>query len=253
MTSPPPAARPPSTYERWKPLRSAAGRPLFCPVAGGGASSVAVIGLGKSLAAAAKLASSPCAFTSTAGGASLLRVARQWTAWMADWASLRAAQRARACCLASARAWPWRLRPSARPQLSVLPGEAHTKLMKSWRGDHTRLVLLVAEHLRARRDQVAAKAAAALESCHAAAEPTGPKVVRHPPWRSASPCRSLGAPRIGAHLWCPQRVQAVFRQCWWASGSHLQHGVGKTGPYRPSVVAEALKLVFKPLDPCWLR
>ncbi|WP_026402051.1 hypothetical protein [Actinomadura rifamycini] len=45
------------------------------------------------------------------------------------------------------------------------------ELMAGWRGDHARLVMLVAEHLGASHPQVAAEAAAALNSCHAIAEP----------------------------------------------------------------------------------
>ncbi|WP_331738475.1 HEAT repeat domain-containing protein [Embleya sp. NBC_00896] len=42
-------------------------------------------------------------------------------------------------------------------------------LMKDWRGDHTPLVLLVAEQLGARDREVAAEAAAVLDACHAIA------------------------------------------------------------------------------------
>ncbi|QKG23872.1 HEAT repeat domain-containing protein [Actinomadura verrucosospora] len=53
------------------------------------------------------------------------------------------------------------------------------ELMTSWRGDHTRLIMLVAEHLNAPDDQVAAEAAAALNSCHAIAEPAREALAAH--------------------------------------------------------------------------
>jgi hypothetical protein len=45
------------------------------------------------------------------------------------------------------------------------------ELMKSWRGDHASLVMLVAGQLGAASREVAAEAAAALEACHPIAEP----------------------------------------------------------------------------------
>ncbi|OLT31875.1 hypothetical protein BJF79_08760 [Actinomadura sp. CNU-125] len=53
------------------------------------------------------------------------------------------------------------------------------ELMTTWRGDHTRLVMLVAEHLNASRDQVAAEAAATLDSCHVIAEPARGALAAH--------------------------------------------------------------------------
>ncbi|TDB95578.1 HEAT repeat domain-containing protein [Actinomadura sp. 7K534] len=53
------------------------------------------------------------------------------------------------------------------------------ELMKSWRGDHTRLVTLVAGHLNASHHQVAAEAAAALNACHAIAEPAREALAAH--------------------------------------------------------------------------
>ncbi|MFC8368124.1 HEAT repeat domain-containing protein [Streptomyces sp. NPDC057239] len=44
-------------------------------------------------------------------------------------------------------------------------------LMKGWRGDHTRLILLVAEQLDAPHPDVVAEAAAVLDACHVIAEP----------------------------------------------------------------------------------
>ncbi|MEU9018198.1 hypothetical protein [Actinomadura sp. NPDC048394] len=60
-----------------------------------------MIGLGESFAAAATSASSTGVLPSMVWGAS-----RPWNALMVAWASLRAVQRARACCLASAKALP---------------------------------------------------------------------------------------------------------------------------------------------------
>lgn len=53
------------------------------------------------------------------------------------------------------------------------------ELMKSWRGDHTRLITLVAEQLNASHDQVAAEAAATLNACHAIAEPARKALAAH--------------------------------------------------------------------------
>ncbi|MFF7249982.1 HEAT repeat domain-containing protein [Embleya sp. NPDC008237] len=52
-------------------------------------------------------------------------------------------------------------------------------LMKDWRGDHTPLVLLVAEQLGARDREVAAEAAAVLDACHAIAEPAREALGAH--------------------------------------------------------------------------
>lgn len=53
------------------------------------------------------------------------------------------------------------------------------ELMKSCRGDHTRLVILVAEHLNAHHSQVAAEASATLNACHAIAEPAREALAAH--------------------------------------------------------------------------
>ncbi|MEV5831571.1 HEAT repeat domain-containing protein, partial [Spirillospora sp. NPDC052242] len=53
------------------------------------------------------------------------------------------------------------------------------ELMTSWRGDHARLIMLVAEHLNASHDQVAAEAAATLNSCHVIAEPAREALAAH--------------------------------------------------------------------------
>ncbi|WP_217133252.1 HEAT repeat domain-containing protein [Streptomyces sp. AC558_RSS880] len=52
-------------------------------------------------------------------------------------------------------------------------------LMKSWRGDHTALIRLVAEQLGATDPQVAAEAAAVLEACHPIAEPAREELAAH--------------------------------------------------------------------------
>jgi hypothetical protein len=53
------------------------------------------------------------------------------------------------------------------------------ELMKSWRGDHTSLIMLVAEHLGATNHEVAAEAAAVLEACHRIAEPAREALAAH--------------------------------------------------------------------------
>ncbi|MGI8333613.1 HEAT repeat domain-containing protein [Actinomadura scrupuli] len=53
------------------------------------------------------------------------------------------------------------------------------ELMKSWRGDHTSLIMLVAEHLDATDQEVAAEAAAVLEACHPIAEPAREALAAH--------------------------------------------------------------------------
>ncbi|MGN9783830.1 hypothetical protein ACTMTF_20520 [Nonomuraea sp. ZG12] len=53
------------------------------------------------------------------------------------------------------------------------------ELMKSWRGDHTSLILQVSEHLGATEHEVAAEAAAVLEECHAIAEPARGALAAH--------------------------------------------------------------------------
>ncbi len=52
-------------------------------------------------------------------------------------------------------------------------------LVKSWRGDHSWLITLVAEHLEAAHHQVAAEAAAVLEACHRVAEPAREALAAH--------------------------------------------------------------------------
>lgn len=53
------------------------------------------------------------------------------------------------------------------------------ELMESWRGDHTRLIMLVAEHLNSAAEQVSAEAAATLNACHAIAEPAREALAEH--------------------------------------------------------------------------
>ncbi|QKW32858.1 HEAT repeat domain-containing protein [Actinomadura sp. NAK00032] len=66
-------------------------------------------------------------------------------------------------------------------------------LMKSWRGDHARLVSLVAEHLSASHAQVAAEAAATLNACHAIAEPAREALAAHVAAQYAT---------YGPDVWC---------------------------------------------------
>ncbi|MGN9838314.1 hypothetical protein ACTMTI_09370 [Nonomuraea sp. H19] len=53
------------------------------------------------------------------------------------------------------------------------------ELMKSWRGDHTSLIMLVAGRLGATDHEVAAEAAAVLEACHPIAEPAREALAAH--------------------------------------------------------------------------
>ncbi|MFI2437139.1 HEAT repeat domain-containing protein, partial [Streptomyces sp. NPDC018957] len=53
------------------------------------------------------------------------------------------------------------------------------ELMRTWRGDHTRLLLLVADQLTAADQEVAAEAAAVLESCHPIAAPAREALAAH--------------------------------------------------------------------------
>ncbi|GGV42697.1 hypothetical protein GCM10010182_79220 [Actinomadura cremea] len=71
------------------------------------------------------------------------------------------------------------------------------ELMTSWRGDHARLIMLVAEHLNAPHDQVAAEAAATLNSCHVIAEPAREALAAH----VAAQYAAYGPP----DLWCAPR------------------------------------------------
>ncbi|MFF9135701.1 HEAT repeat domain-containing protein [Streptomyces sp. NPDC014806] len=53
------------------------------------------------------------------------------------------------------------------------------ELMRTWRGDHTRLLLLVADQLTTADQEVAAEAAAVLESCHPIAAPAREALATH--------------------------------------------------------------------------
>jgi hypothetical protein len=53
------------------------------------------------------------------------------------------------------------------------------ELMRTWRGDHTRLLLLVADQLTTADEEVAAEAAAVLESCHPIAAPAREALAAH--------------------------------------------------------------------------
>jgi hypothetical protein len=53
------------------------------------------------------------------------------------------------------------------------------ELMRGWRGDHTRLLLLVGDQLTAADHEVAAEAAAVLESCHPIAAPAREALAAH--------------------------------------------------------------------------
>jgi HEAT repeat protein len=53
------------------------------------------------------------------------------------------------------------------------------ELMRTWRGDHTRLLLLVTDQLTTADQEVAAEAAAVLESCHPIAAPAREALAAH--------------------------------------------------------------------------
>ncbi|MEQ8144697.1 hypothetical protein [Streptomyces sp. OP7] len=53
------------------------------------------------------------------------------------------------------------------------------ELMRIWRGDHTRLLVLVADQLTTADEEVAAEAAAVLESCHPVAAPAQEALATH--------------------------------------------------------------------------
>ncbi|MGW4517664.1 HEAT repeat domain-containing protein [Streptomyces sp. NPDC004393] len=65
--------------------------------------------------------------------------------------------------------------PGSRLDAVRMSGE----LMRGWRGDHTRLLLLVADQLDAADQEVAAEAAAVLESCHPIAGPAREALAAH--------------------------------------------------------------------------
>lgn len=65
--------------------------------------------------------------------------------------------------------------PGARLDAVRMSGE----LMRTWRGDHTRLILLVADRLTTDHEEVAAEAAAVLESCHPIAAPARETLAAH--------------------------------------------------------------------------
>jgi HEAT repeat protein len=65
--------------------------------------------------------------------------------------------------------------PGARLDAVRMSGE----LMRTWRGDHTRLLLLVADQLTTADEEVAAEAAAVLESCHPIAAPVREALAVH--------------------------------------------------------------------------
>lgn len=65
--------------------------------------------------------------------------------------------------------------PGSRLDAVRMSGE----LMRTWRGDHTRLLLLVAGQLTSADQEVAAEAAAVLEACHAIAAPAREALAAH--------------------------------------------------------------------------
>ncbi|WNM32633.1 HEAT repeat domain-containing protein [Streptomyces sp. Li-HN-5-11] len=67
------------------------------------------------------------------------------------------------------------LDPGSRLDAVRMSGE----LMRTWRGDHTRLLLLVADQLTTAHQEVAAEAAAVLASCHPIAAPARQTLATH--------------------------------------------------------------------------
>ncbi|MEE1757821.1 HEAT repeat domain-containing protein [Streptomyces sp. SP18BB07] len=65
--------------------------------------------------------------------------------------------------------------PGSRLDAVRMSGE----LMRTWRGDHTRLLLLVADQLTTADEEVAAEAAAVLEACHPIAAPAREALAAH--------------------------------------------------------------------------
>ncbi|ULR55728.1 HEAT repeat domain-containing protein [Streptomyces deccanensis] len=65
--------------------------------------------------------------------------------------------------------------PGSRLDAVRMSGE----LMRTWRGDHTRLLLLVADQLTTDDEEVAAEAAAVLEACHPIAAPAREALAAH--------------------------------------------------------------------------
>ncbi|MGW1275300.1 HEAT repeat domain-containing protein, partial [Streptomyces sp. NPDC002491] len=65
--------------------------------------------------------------------------------------------------------------PGSRLDAVRMSGE----LMRTWRGDHTRLLLLVADRLTTADEEVAAEAAAVLEACHPIAAPAREALAAH--------------------------------------------------------------------------
>lgn len=65
--------------------------------------------------------------------------------------------------------------PGSRLDAVRMSGE----LMRTWRGDHTRLLLLVADQLTTADQEVAAEAAAVLEACHPIAAPARDALAAH--------------------------------------------------------------------------
>ncbi|MFK0111706.1 HEAT repeat domain-containing protein [Streptomyces sp. NPDC091217] len=90
--------------------------------------------------------------------------------------------------------------PGSRLDAVRMSGE----LMRTWRGDHTRLILLVADQLTTDAQEVAAEAAAILETCHPIAAPAREALATH-----------IEAQRTahGPHVWAtPQALRRRSHQ-----------------------------------------
>lgn len=84
--------------------------------------------------------------------------------------------------------------PGSRLDAVRMSGE----LMRTWRGDHSRLLLLVADQLTAADQEVAAEAAAVLESCHPIAAPAREALAAHVDAQRAA---------HGPHVWAAPQAR----------------------------------------------
>ncbi|MFH8934118.1 hypothetical protein [Streptomyces griseosporeus] len=106
------------------------------------------------------------------------------------------------------------------------------ELMRTWRGDHTRLLLLVADQLTTADEEVAAEAAAVVESCHPSAARAREALATHIDAHHAAHGPQPGhagpqAATVSTPLWS----RAAGRSCEGASGSsRVQAGNARRKP-----------------------
>ncbi|MET9894373.1 hypothetical protein ABZZ47_29965 [Streptomyces sp. NPDC006465] len=98
--------------------------------------------------------------------------------------------------------------PGSRLDAVRMSGE----LMRTWRGDHTRLLLLVTDQLTTADQEVAAEAAAVLESCHPIAAPAREALAAHTDaQRAAYGPNVWGAPQALLRRSHQEAVRALAR------------------------------------------